>query len=248
MDLTTSVGQLSLVGPIYARRLEKLEIRKIEELLLHTPHRYLDFSLTSDIGRAQLGETLTLRGEIVAIKNQYTKTGKKIQLAEIADPTGSILAVWFNQPYLVRTLYPGVKVALAGTVDWFGRKRALVSPEFEKIIAGKSAVHTGRIIPVYPETSGISSKWIRGRVKEAYSNTKDQIKEFLPKDVLSNLNLFGLRDAISSVHFPENLSQAEAGRKRLAFNELLMLQIKNVYRKLTWQKNKLVYRFKINEG
>ena len=247
MDVTTSVSELSLVGPIYLKRLEKLEIENIEELLHHLPHRYLDFSLTSDIGRAQLGETLTLRGEIVSIKNQYTRSGKKIQLAEVSDPTGTILAVWFNQPFLVRTLYPGVKVALAGKIDWFGRKKALISPEYEKVFKGKGSVHTGRIIPVYPETAGVSSKWIRGRIKEAFAKTQDKIKEFLPPTVLNELNLVNFPQAVSSVHFPDNLGQAEAGRKRLAFNELLMLQVRNVYRKLAWQKNKTVYRFRVEK-
>jgi len=245
MDLTTDVGELTLVGAIYLKRLEKLGIQKIEELFNHIPHRYLDFSLTSDIGSAQLGETLTVRGQIVSIKNQYTRSGKKIQLAEVSDATGTILAVWFNQPFLVRILYPGTKVALAGKIDWFGRKRALVSPEYEKVFKGKSAVHTGRIIPVYPETSGVSSRWIRGRIKEAFAKTQDKIKEFLPPTVLNELNLLTFPQAVSFVHFPDNLGEAEEGRRRLAFNELLMLQVRNVYRKLNWQKNRAVYNFKI---
>lgn len=247
MDLTTSVAELSLVGPIYLKRLEKLEIQKIEELFYHIPHRYLDFSLTSDIGRAQLGETLTVRGKVVSMINMYTKAGKKIQMALVTDATGTILAVWFNQPFLVRTLYPGVKVALAGKIDWFGRKRALISPEYEKIFPGKMAVHTGRIISVYPETSGVSSKWIRGRIKEAFAKTKGKIKEFLPPGVLSNLNLLTFSQAVSCVHFPQRLEAAEEGRRRLAFNELLFLQIQNVYRKLTWQKNKVVYKFEVDK-
>ncbi|MBI2066025.1 ATP-dependent DNA helicase RecG [Candidatus Woesebacteria bacterium] len=247
MDVTTSVAELSLVGPIYLKRLEKLEIENIEELLHHVPHRYLDFSLTSDIGRAQLGETLTVRGQIVSMKNLYTKTGKKIQVAEVSDATGIILAVWFNQPFLVKTLYPGLKVALAGKIEWFGRKRALISPEYEKVFKGRAAVHTGRIIPIYPETSGVSSKWIRGRVKEAFQKVIQNLSEFLPDDILKSLGLPGLKDAIDSVHFPKNLSDAEAGRKRLAFNELLFLQLKNVWRKKDWEKNQATHKLKIQE-
>ena len=247
MDVTTSVAELSLVGPIYLRRLKKLNIERVEELLHHLPHRYLDFSLTSDIGRAQLGETLTLRGEVTSIKNLYTRSGKKIQLAEVSDTTGTILAVWFNQPFLVRTLYPGVKVALAGKIDWFGRKRALISPEYEKVFKGKGSVHTGRIIPVYPETAGISSKWIRGRVKEAFTETHGKIKEFLPPAVLDELDLVNFPEAVSSVHFPDNLDQAEAGRKRLAFNELLFLQLKNVWRKREWEKNQSTHKLAVQK-
>src|SRR3990167_7045937 len=247
MDLKDPVSGLSLVGPIYQRRLEKLEIKTVEDILYHVPHRYLDFSLTSPIGRAQLGETLTIKGEIISIKNQYTKSGKKIQLAEVSDETGKLLVVWFNQPFLIRVLYPGTKVSLAGKVDWFGRKRALISPEFEKISEGQETLHTGKIIPVYPETSGLSSKWIRGRVKEAYQKAVQNLSEFLPKDILKDLGLPGLKDAIESVHFPQNLSDAEGGRKRLAFNELLFLQLKNVWRKKDWEKNQATHKLKIEE-
>lgn len=247
MDLKDSVSGLSLVGPIYQRRLEKLEIKTIEDILLHVPHRYLDFSLTSPIGRAQLGETLTIKGEITSIKNQYTKSGKKIQLAEVSDETGKLLAVWFNQPFLVRVLYPETKVSLAGKVDWFGRKRAIISPEFEKISEGAEPLHTGKIIPVYPETSGISSKWIRGRVKEAYQKTVQNLSEYLPSDILKSLGLPGLKEAIDSVHFPKNIADAEEGRKRLAFNELLFLQLKNVWRKKDWQKNQATHELKIEK-
>jgi len=247
MDLKDPVSGLSLVGPIYQRRLEKLEIKTVEDILLHVPHRYLDFSLTSPIGRAQLGETLTIKGEITSIKNQYTKSGKKIQLAEVSDETGKLLVVWFNQPFLIRVLYPGVKVSLAGKVDWFGRKRALISPEFEKISEGRETLHTGKIIPVYPETSGISSKWIRGRVKEAYQKSEPNLSEFLPSDTLKSLGLPGFKDAIDSVHFPKNLSEAEEGRKRLAFNELLFLQLKNVWRKKDWEKNQATHKIIIQE-
>ncbi|MEK7112252.1 MAG: ATP-dependent DNA helicase RecG [Patescibacteria group bacterium] len=245
--MDSSVGELSFVGPTYERRLEKLGIKKIEDLLNHVPHRYLDFSLTSPIALAQLGETLTVRGYVATIKNQYTRSGKKIQIAEIADATASVLAVWFNQPFLVRILYPGAKVSLAGKIDWFGRKKAFISPEYEKIAPGKKTVHTGRIIPIYPETSGISSKWIRGRVKEAFTLNKSGLLEFLPDQTLKTLKLLTLKDAIESVHFPKNLRAAEKGKRRLAFNELLLLQIKNVYRKLNWQKNRPVYKFQIDE-
>lgn len=247
MNLNSSVGELPFVGPIYLKRLEKLGIYKIKDLLYHVPYRYLDFSTTSKIAELRVGKTVTVRGEVASIKNQYTRAGRKIQLAQISDETGNILAVWFNQPFLVRTLYPGVKVALAGEVGWFGKGRAFVSPEYEKISEGKTGVHTGRIIPVYPETSGISSKWLRGRIKNAFEKIGKDIQEFLPKLTLSELHLITLPGAIKSVHFPTKLSQTQNGRERLAFDELLFLQLQNSYRKAKWQKNRIANKLTINK-
>lgn len=247
MDLSSKVGELSFVGPIYKRRLEKLEIYSIEDLLNHVPRRYLDFSLTSNISSVFPGEILTVKGEITSIKNQYTHSGRKIQIATVADGTGEILAVWFNQPFLVRVLYPGAKVALAGKVDWFGRKKAFLSPEYERLDEGKKGIHTGRIIPVYPETSGVSSKWLRGRVKEAFIKTGGEIKEFLPERELTRLNLIDITSAYNSIHFPTNISETEKGRKRLAFNELLFLQLASSYKKSQWKKNKASYKLEVDK-
>ncbi len=247
MNLNSSVAELPFVGPIYLRRLEKLGIYKIKDLLYHVPHRYLDFSKTSDIRRLRLGETVTVRGEVVSMKNQYSRSGRKIQLAQISDGTGNILAVWFNQPFLVRSLYPGVKVALAGEVGWFGRKMAFVSPEYERALDGKVGVHTGRIIPIYPETSGISSKWLRGRIKNAYEGVGNKIQEFLPEATLKNMHLIALPDAIKSVHFPINLEEAQKGRQRLAFDELLFLQLENIHKKNNWRQNNATAKLKINQ-
>lgn len=246
MNPDTPIGQLPLVGPVYIKRLKKLEIKTAEDILLHVPSRYLDFRLVSKISRAQLGETVTIRGEVASIKNIYSKRGKKMQIAEIKDSTGQIEAIWFHQPFLINTLQAGTNVSLAGKIDWFGRKKALISPEYEKILIGKSSVHTGRLIPIYPETAGISSKWLRSRINDTFSKTKQNIEEHLPNSILQKLSLPGLVNAFEIVHFPKNLEEAQKGRKRLSFDELLFIQLKSIYRKLAWQKNRVAHKLDID--
>lgn len=247
MDLNSPVEDLSLVGPIYARKLEKLGIKAIEDLLLHVPHRYEDYSLISPIARVQIGDTLTIKGKIESIKNQYTRSGRKIQVGEVSDSSGKITIIWFNQPFLVRTLYPGREVFLSGKIDFFGNKRALITPEYEIMSKGKDPVHTGRLVPIYPETSGLSSKWLRGRIKEAFEKNS-QIEEYLPKDVLGKLGLMEQLQSIESVHFPKSLDFAKKGRERLAFNELLFLQLRNTYKRLGWKRNKPTQHLEIEES
>jgi ATP-dependent DNA helicase RecG len=177
MDLTTPATKLPLVGPVYVSRLKRLDIDTIGDLLHHVPSRYLDFRLISEIKNVRPGETVTLGGQIISIKNIYTKKGIKIQTAKIKDSTGEIEAIWFNQPFLIRNLPEGTMVSLAGKVDWFGRKIALISPEYEIIRENKKPIHTGRLVPIYPETSGISSKWLRGKINIGFTNAEGQISK-----------------------------------------------------------------------
>ena len=247
MKLSSSVSELSLVGPYYQKKLSKLEIYSIQDLINHIPHRYIDFSKNIPISKAKVGDILTVKGEIKSIKNQYTRNIRKIQFAEVEDNTGSISAIWFNQPYLINTLKVGDTVSLSGKIDWFGRKAAFISPDYEKNVVGKIGLHTGRLVPIYPETSGLSSKWLRGRIKETIVGTSNEITEVLPNEVLTKYNLVNLRDSYYYVHFPESLEQAEEGRKRLAFNELLFLHIRSLKRKLNWQENDSTFKLKIDK-
>src|SRR3990167_8350284 len=246
MDLYSPVEELPLVGPSYALRLEKLGITSLKDLLYHVPHRYLDFTTGSPISLAQPGEVLALKGKVVSFKNQYTRSGRKIQIGEVEDKSGKITVVWFNQPFLVRVLYEGVEVSLAGKVGWFVRKKALISPEYEVVKKGKEKIHTSGLIPVYPETSGLSSKWLRGRIRESLANA--DIPEYLPEDILKKEGLMPLSEALTSVHSPKSLEEAEKGRQRLAFDELFFLQLASLGRKKAWQKNKAAHIFKVHEG
>ncbi len=131
MNPDDPIERLPLVGPTYAKRLEKLQIKTVRDLLFHFPFRYDDFSLISPIGRVQPGETVTITGAVEKISNEFTKKGKKIQKATITDSTGKIEAIWFNQPYLEKTIKIGETYNFSGKVDWFGRNKVFASPEYE---------------------------------------------------------------------------------------------------------------------
>ena len=246
MKLSSPVTALASLGPAFARRLERLEIFSLEDLLLHVPFRYLDLRNTKAIYSITPDELVSISGEITLIKNIYTKWGRKIQLAKVQDSTGSIEVVWFNQPYLTKTLTQGSKVFLAGKVGWFARKPALISPEYEVAKEGPS-IHTGRLIPVYHETSGVSSKWLRSKIAVSFPLLKDEFKEFLPQKLLSLHNFLGFSASIRAVHFPKSLNEAEQGRRRLSFNELLFLQLGSLYRKEQWLKNEASYKLTVNQ-
>lgn len=246
MDLSDNVGILPSIGHVYQKRLQKLEIEIIEDLLLHIPYRYLDFRQSTKINSAQIGDTVTIKGRVISIKNQYTKQGKKLQIAGVGDDSGEIAVVWFNRPFLVRTIFPGDDISLAGKVDWFGRNKALVSPEYEIVKGGKARLHTSGLIPVYPETYGISSKWLRTRISGVLSEIK--LDEYLPDSIIGKYNFPKFAEAVRTIHFPKNLAAVEPARRRLAFEELLRLQLSSLKRKTEWKRNLPAYKLGVDKS
>jgi ATP-dependent DNA helicase RecG len=176
------------------------------------------------------------------ITNEYTRSGKKIQKATIVDKTGKIEATWFNQPYLAKTIKAGEEYQFSGKVQFFGRQKTLVSPEYEivqsteSIVQSKlSHIHTGRLVPIYNETYGVSSKWLRSRIKMALETLGEEIEEFLPEEMVKKEGLVGEKEAVFQIHFPENKEIAEKARYRLAFDELFLIQLSALLRKREWQ-------------
>lgn len=236
------------VGPVYAKRLTKIGVATIEDLLLHVPHRYEDYRNIVKVQDIKANDTVTILGTVEDIKNIYTKFGKKIQEATITDDTQSLKVIWFNQPYLIKNINIGDRLSLSGKVGWFSRKPALISPEYEHLIEGQATIHTGKLVPVYPETYGVSSKWIRNKVNQLFLSSINQItQEFLPRELLQTNKLVDYSTAVKYVHYPQTLEEAEIGKKRLCLNELLMLQLQAALRKNSWQKNRTRKSLKVDK-
>ncbi len=239
LSLKTPTGQLFMVGPTYEKRLQKLTIEKIEDFFYHFPHRYQDYSLVSKINQVQAGETVTLQGKIKEIRNEYTKSAKRLQKAVISDETGQINVIWFNQPFLVRTLKNGADVSLAGKAEFFGRQVMLVAPEYEILRPGSSPIHTGRLVPIYPETYGVSSKWLRSRLAPLIRQNLHLLRDWLPSVIKKKYRLLDLPTAIKQIHFPESRLEAQQAKERLAFEEMFLIHLASLRRKKAWQKQKL---------
>lgn len=248
MDLNSPVSVIPLVGSAYAKKLKNLNIKTVKDLVYHFPHRYQNFSLSSGINQVQPGETVTIQGQIISIKNIYTRRGKRIQSAVVSDGEDTIEVTWFNQPFLVKTLPPGTHISLSGKVDTFGRKKVLVSPQYEKIANNNienTTIHTGRLVPVYPETSGISSKWLRSRIAFTLPKVLNEVEEILPREILEKNKLAQINAALAKIHFPNNSEEAEEAKRRLAFDELFEVQLLALLRKIEWQRQKLAHKLVI---
>lgn len=247
MNLDSPVGSLPFVGPVYLKKLKKLNIFTIEDLLNHVPTRYIDYRQISKISQIQPGETVTIIGNVTSIKNIYTKSRKKIQLAQLSDSTGSIEVVWFNQPYLLRNIKKNMKISVSGKVDWFGNKKSLISPDYELIRVGVDTIHTGKLVPIYHETYGVSSKWLRSRISYLLPIIKPELNEFLPPFIMRRDGFENLKEAYKNIHFPNDIIESQKAHTRLSFNELLFLHLENEYKKIEWQQNETVYQLKVDK-
>jgi len=228
------------IGPTYQKLLEKLEIFKVEDMLYHFPFRYQDYSQFKTIKDLQDGDTITVTATLASIKNIYTRNGKRITKANVIDHTGELGIVWFNQHYIKNTLEVGKTYNISGKVGFFDGKLCFLSPDMEIVsnaFSKKSTenVHTGRLVPIYPETSGISSKWLRAKIKSILDLGTD-LEEFLPEEILKERNFYKVEDAINKIHFPDSEEQAEKCRERFGFEELFIELLNVEKRKNDWSQ------------
>jgi len=238
--LAQPLTKIKGIGFSIAQKLEKLDIRTVKDLLYHFPFRYQDFSTITPISDVQEGELAVIHG--VLTKISIRKTWKrKMWLVEatIEDESGKIKAVWFNQKYLISILKEGMALNCAGKVTSDGKKLALSSPLYEIIShEGQLTRHTGRIVPVYPETRGVTSKMLRLVMSKIIEALED-VEEFLPDEVFEHHDFPNIKEAFARIHFPETLDQAQEALERFAFQDMFLLQLLKTHekRQLTQKKS-----------
>ncbi|MBU0476822.1 ATP-dependent DNA helicase RecG [Patescibacteria group bacterium] len=226
MTLLTTIEKIPRVGPQYQKRLKKLGIKTVRDLLFHFPHRYEDFSNIIPISKIKIGETCCLQGKILEINTK--KTWKKrlfLTQAILEDKTGAIKVIWFNQPYLASNLKSQDEVCLAGKVLSDENGTYLTNPAHERIFETKGLIHTGRIVPVYPETQRLSSRWLRFILRPLLNKFKEEIIDPLPDKIRKDNKLMLLKEALWQVHFPDSLKLAQSAQARFSFEELFLIQL-----------------------
>ncbi|MEA1936927.1 MAG: ATP-dependent DNA helicase RecG [Patescibacteria group bacterium] len=238
-SLNTPIEKLFSVGPAYVGKLHKVGIKTAGDLLFYFPFRYDDFSEVKKISEVELGEKVSVIGKIVDIQNIRTwKRKMNITEALVEDDSGAIKAVWFNQPFLVRNLKIGANVSLSGKVAYAQEGLQLSSPAYELLGKGQ-VLHTARLVPVYHETEGLSSKWLRAHIKPLLK-LANEVKEYLPYEIIKKQKLFGLVEAIRQIHFPASEEKADIAKRRLAFDELFLIQLYMLEQKKKWRENNAV--------
>ena len=225
-SLDEPVGVLRSVNTAVAAKLKTLGVVTIRDLLYHFPHRYDDFSRFRPIAQLVPGEQQTLIASVWSAAEKQLGRRRKATELIVGDHTGNLRVVFFNQPYLSSRFKTGATIVLSGRVSVFQHQRQMDSPEWELLdtVELQQALHTGRLVPVYPLTAGLGARTVRRATHEAL-DTADQVEESLPAMVLERNRLMPLPDAIRQVHYPDSESRAVGARRRLAFEELLALQL-----------------------
>ncbi len=234
--LTDDVSTINGVAKQTASRLYRMGIERVGDLVFHFPHRHDDYTDVRKIANLTPGEDQTIIVAVWEATETGSGPGRRSTEATLGDDSGTIRAIWHNQPWVARTLRSGMRLAVSGKASVFRGRFVLNSPRFEELTHGEDPSGSGRIVPVYASTDGLTPTRIRGVVKQALDATLTQVDEFMPDDILERLELVGLRDAVAQMHNPETQAQKQAARYRLAFDELFMMQLTVTTQKHQWRQ------------
>ena len=254
-DLSSPVQYIKGVGPRRARLLDRLGIKTVRDALFYLPYRYEDRSSIKKIAHLRPEEINTVTGKVlkadVIIPNPRRPKLKIFELA-VSDGSGLLRAKWFNQTYLKKIFKPGQEVVLYGSVkyNYWGTGFEIINPEYEilddtddesnpsafSLQPSASCIHTGRIVPIYRSTEGLSQKQLRNIMYSVLNSSVSAISDPMPSEIIKEYNLPDLQESISNVHFPSptssptfSITDLNRGtspfHQRLAFDELFTLQL-----------------------
>ncbi len=221
-DLLASVTVLPSVGSATAETLAHLGINRIIDLIWHLPNRHDDFSQQRTIAQLLPGEQVTVIANLWEVRERKISMKRQMIQAVLSDGTGTLHANWWSK-YVRNQLKPGTTMRFSGKVGLFLGHKTLENPVFEDV--DDEMVATGRLTPVYPLTEGLSNKKLRLLVKMALDEYGDLIVDPLPDFVADEHQLVPLAQALRQAHFPADQNELHAGMRRLAFDELLYIQL-----------------------
>ncbi|TSC71771.1 MAG: ATP-dependent DNA helicase RecG [Parcubacteria group bacterium Gr01-1014_38] len=234
MDLRTPVTALPTVRGTVARGLTRLGIVTVRDLLFHFPRRHDDRRVLTPLCDARPGQTVVINGVLTDIRAEQSfrryRRGTRpvlVTYARITDSTGALPVRWFHRRYLEKTLPSGTEVYLVGAVNEAGE---LVAPEVERVHRGRTPLHVGRLVPVYPEARGVSSRMLRYLISLALP-VAATLREYLPPPTRESEQLLDFPTAVAHIHFPDDETFLARARERLAFDELFLLQLAALVRK-----------------
>jgi ATP-dependent DNA helicase RecG len=232
-SLDSSITSLKGVSTAMAAKFEKLGVKTIRDLLYFFPNRHLDYSQRQNISDLAEGEEQTIVANVW--QAQETRLGgRRGTEAIVGDDTGNVRVVWFNNPYVAKSLLTNAQVVISGRVRLFGGRHVFESPEWE-LLEDRELVHTGRLVPLYPLTQGLKPRQVRKLMKAVVDSFSGQVEDFLPSGLIKRCKLLELPQAIAQAHYPEDEAAKNRARYRLAFDELFILQLGVLSKKHEWQ-------------
>ncbi|HEV2121221.1 MAG TPA: ATP-dependent DNA helicase RecG, partial [Chloroflexota bacterium] len=235
LSVLAPVTELPGIGAKSAAALARLGVASLRDLLYHLPRRHLDRRSITRIADLLPGQVATVLATVWQVQSKRSPVQRRlITDAILQDESGYCHAVWFNQPFLARTLSRPGRIMFSGKVEFAsGGGPQLAAPEFE--FDSEDLLHTGRLVPFYAKTEGISDKQLRGWVRTALAATEAQMFDPLPAAIRQAEGLPSLREALAQAHFPDDDVSLQKALRRLAFDEFLLIQLGVLRRRHEWQ-------------
>jgi ATP-dependent DNA helicase RecG len=233
--LGTRIGSSGIAGATTLRRVgPRLGIDTVRDLLFHLPRRYEDLRELRRLGDLVWvpdGTPVSARVVVADVRVEPTFR-RRVQrtVARLEDPTGTVDATWFGRRFIERRLRPGQPIVVSGKLKHFGSRLTFDNPEFSPD-DGSALLHAGRIVPIYRLTSGLTGTRLRVSMRDALDRAGVAYPEYLVPSTLAEEELVGIAAALESAHFPAGFEARDAALRRLAFDELLALQIGMVERR-----------------
>jgi ATP-dependent DNA helicase RecG len=224
IPLQTSLFTLPRIGPKTVLALKRLNLLTVQDALWHFPFRYEDFRQLIPIADLKEGENVTVKAQLELIASRRSfRTKRTVIEGLVGDDTGKLRLVWFNQPFIAKSLVVGDVLFLSGKITHDHLGLTIVSPAYEKERAGVTR-QTERLVPLYPLTSGITQKQLRSLIALLLP-TLNKVPDWLPHEILTELDLLPLTTALHKIHFPASETELHQATERLKFDELLAIQL-----------------------
>ena len=226
-SLTDDVSRLRYVSGPRRTALGRLGISTVRDLLMHVPHRYLDFTRVTDIAHADVGQEATVVGTVDKVTLKRPRPRMQILDVYVIDRTGVVEATFFRQPWLAEQIKRGDTIALSGKVTFSYGFKQMKAPFFEVLGSGSDSGERSayaRVLPVHPVGEGITASWMRRIVAAALEDAGD-VADYLPSEITERRSLMTLASAMREIHFPTSLAAKDEARRRYAYDELLCLQL-----------------------
>jgi ATP-dependent DNA helicase RecG len=234
--LDTSLRESGLgAANVLQRAGRRLGFLTVRELLFHLPRRYDDLRemrKLGDLRELEDGTVVSARVRVADVRVEPSFR-RRIQrtIALFEDETGSVEATWFGRRFIERRLFPGADIIVSGKLKHFGRKLTLDNPDFQPVGAEGEMLHVGRIVPIYRLTAGLTAARLRIAIRDALDRAGSAYPEYLPASIAAAETLDPIPVALEHAHYPSSFEGRDAALRRLAFDELLALQLGMVGRR-----------------
>ncbi len=234
MVLESPITDLKGVGEAQAKKLAVLGVATVGQLINYYPRRYEDYSDVTSISQLHPG-TVSIKATIKQATGRYVRRGMHITEAAASDESGSVRLVWFNQPYRAAALKPSQAYYISGQFELSHQRLAIMNPSVE--LASDFPLNTARIIAVYRETKGLTSRQIRALVVQVLPLIAETA-ETIPESIVKKHKLLSRSEAMRAIHFPASTEELELAKRRLGFEEVFSLSLASLLNKIENQREK----------